>query len=55
VPYLSSTFEPLSVDVKRDLARRLGAKYAHIMQTTPDLVGDPDISRAVEECVAPRA
>jgi hypothetical protein len=26
------------VDVKRDLARRLGAKYARIMQTTPGLV-----------------
>jgi phenylpyruvate tautomerase PptA (4-oxalocrotonate tautomerase family) len=26
------------VDVKRDLARRLGDEYARIMQTTPDLV-----------------
>jgi phenylpyruvate tautomerase PptA (4-oxalocrotonate tautomerase family) len=26
------------VEVKRDLARRLGDKYAGIMQTTPDLV-----------------
>jgi phenylpyruvate tautomerase PptA (4-oxalocrotonate tautomerase family) len=26
------------VDVKRGLARRLGDEYAHIMQTTPDLV-----------------
>ena len=27
-----------SVDVKRDLARRLGDQFARIMQTTPDMV-----------------
>jgi phenylpyruvate tautomerase PptA (4-oxalocrotonate tautomerase family) len=27
-----------SVEVKRDLARRLGDQYARIMQTTPDMV-----------------
>src|SRR5215469_15374178 len=27
-----------SFEVKRDLARRLGDEFAHIMQTTPDLV-----------------
>jgi phenylpyruvate tautomerase PptA (4-oxalocrotonate tautomerase family) len=39
VPYLQIDVpNHYPVDVKRDLARRLGAKYARIMQTTPDLV-----------------
>jgi phenylpyruvate tautomerase PptA (4-oxalocrotonate tautomerase family) len=39
VPYLQLDVpNHYPVDVKRDLARSLGAKYACIMQTTPDLV-----------------
>jgi phenylpyruvate tautomerase PptA (4-oxalocrotonate tautomerase family) len=39
VPYLQLDIpNHYPADVKRDLARRLGDKYAHIMQTTPDLV-----------------
>ena len=39
MPYLQLDVpEHYSVEVKRDLARRLGDLYARIMQTTPDMV-----------------
>jgi phenylpyruvate tautomerase PptA (4-oxalocrotonate tautomerase family) len=39
VPYLQlDVANRYPVDVKRDLARRLGVEYARIMQTTSDLV-----------------
>ena len=39
MPYLQlDVAKHYPVDVKRDLARRLGDKYARIMQTTPNLV-----------------
>jgi phenylpyruvate tautomerase PptA (4-oxalocrotonate tautomerase family) len=39
VPYLQLDVpNHYPLDVKRNLARRLGAKYARIMQTAPDLV-----------------
>ena len=39
MPYLQLDVpEHYPVEVKRDLARRLGEQYARIMQTTPDMV-----------------
>ena len=39
MPYLQLDVpEHYPVEVKRDLARRMGDQYAHIMQTTPDMV-----------------
>ena len=39
MPYLQLDVpQHYPVEVKRDLARRLGDQYARIMQTTPDMV-----------------